>query len=167
MSFKSPPEVGLKCGFEIVQVQMNSPHFKAVFSVNEGLNAVCLKSVIHGLKFSRFSKDWLNFNPCVGKDVVQKLIYCSSSVEPPCWIFPAWSVYSDGREVSLLSEYNSSVGRIPPFTLSGCSGASSNFWSSYGLPHWPPIFNTLSHWLGTKMQIRTSDFLSCILLLGQ
>lgn len=62
-----------------------------------------LKAVIHGLKFARFSKEWLNFDPCKGKLVVQKSLHQSLIISA--------TGYSQSviNEVSLPSEQNSTV----------------------------------------------------------
>lgn len=52
---------------------------------SNGAGHNCLKLPIEGSKFVQFSIDRLNFNPCMGTEVVQKYIYWSIFVQPLCW----------------------------------------------------------------------------------
>lgn len=55
-----------------------------LFKVNVGY--FLLKPAIHGLKYGRFNKNRLNFNPSMGRLVVLKSIHQSTSVQPACWV---------------------------------------------------------------------------------
>lgn len=94
-----------------------------------------VKLAVYGLEFNWFSRDRLNFDPFMGILVHHKSTYRSASVQPSCQILAAQSLYFEGREVSPLSEYKSSVGRyslIQRKCLEGGIG-SVFFCSSYWL----------------------------------
>lgn len=95
-----------------------------------------VKPAIDRLKFSRFSRNWINFDKSMGRLVVLKSIHPSMvSVHPAdCFFFSCdscrqWTLYSAGGEGSLHSppaEHNSTAGGIPSSKLTTLMGESSN-----------------------------------------
>lgn len=79
-----------------------------------------LKLAIHGSKFSWFSRERTNFDPCMGRAVVQKLIYRSTTTTLLHFCQSISAIAGDTdkcilmlREVSPLSEYKGTAGGLP------------------------------------------------------